>query len=41
VVRHKLEKESLELDIQQRRKSEAAAEKLLQDHADRIYNQTQ
>lgn len=37
----KLEKESLELDNQQRHKSVAAAEKLLQDHTVRVYHQTE
>ena len=41
VVRRKLEKESLELDTQQRHKSVAAAKKLLQDHTVQAYRQTE
>lgn len=41
VVRRKLEKESLELDTQQRHKSVAAAKKLLQDHTVQVYRQTE
>ncbi|MBM4467125.1 MAG: hypothetical protein FJ014_16495 [Chloroflexi bacterium] len=40
VVRHKLEQSSLELDTQQRHKSEAAAQKLLKDQQVRVYHQT-
>jgi len=41
VVRRKLEKKSIELDSQQRHKSVAAAEALLQDHTVRVYQQTE
>ncbi len=40
VVRHKLEQVPQELDDLQRRKSEAAAQKLLQDQRARVYRQT-
>jgi hypothetical protein len=41
VVRRKLEQESLEVDAQQRRQSEAAAQRLLQDQTAKVYQQTE